>query len=352
MSGGDRSPTIRIGIAGLGFGRDVQLPAFRDIPGVRVTGLLGSNPVRAARLTQETGVPVLIDVERWLDLGFDAVSVALPPVEMERVCEAAIARGLPVFAEKPLGTCGAAAHALVKSAAGRLTAVDFEYAELETFQVLRAILDQKQIGEVRHVAITWLAESWAHRRGGSSWKLDARQGGGVLNLVVTHLFFMLEVLLQGVDRLTAHLDNRITARIDCGSTPPAEDLAHVTIKHSDGVTSSIVCSNSSPGVLMHRWVVVCDRGTALLENSSSNDVTGFTLTVCGSDGRVLHHCKEPKAAGDGRIPLFRRIAERFVVAVRTGGECRPAFSEAARVADLVDATRLAASSGRCINALC
>jgi predicted dehydrogenase len=349
MRGGDRSPAIRIGIAGLGFGRDVQLPAFRDIPGVSVTGLLGSNPDRAARLTRETGVPVLVDVERWLDLGFDAVSVALPPVEMEVVCKAAIARGLPVFAEKPLGTCGAAAHALAKSAAGRPTAVDFEYAELQTFQVLRATLDRKQIGEVRHVAITWLAESWAHRGGGSSWKLDATRGGGVLNLVATHLFFMLEVLLQGVDRLIAHLDNRVTARIDCGSTPPAEDLAHVTMKHSDGVTSSIVCSNSSPGALMHRWVVVCDRGTAVLDNSSSNDVTGFTLTVCGGDGGVLHHCKEPKDGDDGRIPLFRRIAERFVAAVRSGEDCRPSFLEAARVADLVDATRLAASSGRWIN---
>jgi predicted dehydrogenase len=340
---------IRIGIAGLGFGRDVQLPAFRHIPGVAVTGLLVSNPDRAARLKQETGVPVLVDAERWLDLGFDAVSIALPPVEMERVCQAAIERGLPVFAEKPLGTCGPAAHALAKSAAGRPTAVDFEYAELQTFQDLRAILDRKQIGEVRHVAITWLAESWAHRHAGPSWKLDATRGGGVLNLVATHLFFMLEVLLQRVDRLIAHLDNRVTRRIDCGSMPPAEDLAHVTMEHSDGVTSSIVCSNSSPGALMHRWVVVCDRGTAVLDNSSRDDVTSFTLTVYGGDGNMIHHRKEPKGGHDGRIPLFRRIAERFVAAVHSGQECRPSFVEAARVADLVDATRLAASSGQWIN---
>jgi predicted dehydrogenase len=323
---------IRIGIAGLGFGRDVQLPAFRDIPGVAVTGLLVSNPDRAARLTQEIGVPVLVDVECWLDLGFDAVSVALPPVEMERVCQAAIGRGLPVFAEKPLGTCGPAAHALAKSAAGRPTAVDFEYAELQTFQDLRGMLDRKQIGEVRHVAITWLAESRAHRHAGPSWKLDATRGGGVLNLVATHLFFMLEVLLQRVDRLIAHLDNRVTCRIDW-----------------DGVTSSIACSNSSPGALMHRWVVVCDRGTAVLDNSSRDDVTGFTLTVYGGDGNMIHHRKEPKGGDDGRIPLVRRIAERFVAAVHSGQECRPGFVEAARVADLVDATRLAASSGQWIN---
>ena len=348
MRSDDPLTTIRIGIAGLGFGRDVQLPAFQNIAGVSVTGLLGSNPDRAAKLTQETGLPVLVDLERWLDLGFDAVSVALPPIEMELVCKAAIARGLPVFAEKPLGHDGPAAHALAKASTGRPNAVDFEFAELQTFQDLHDIVERKQIGDVRHVAITWLTESWAHRRGVPSWKFEAARCGGVLNLLATHLFFMLEALLPRVDRLRAHLDHRATARI-CGSELPAEDLAHVMMEHSGGVLSSIVCGNSSPGAFMHRWVVVCDRGTAVLDNSTKDDVTGFTLTVCAGDGNVVRQSKEPMAEGDGRIRLFRRIAERFVMAVRTGEACRPDFAEAARVADLIDATRRGALSNGWLN---
>ncbi len=351
MISGDVIRPIRIGIAGLGFGRGVQLPVFRGMPGVTVAGLLGSNPDRAAKVKQETGLAVEVDLERWLDLGFDAVSVALPPLEMENVCKAAIARGLPVLAEKPLGCDGAAAHALARSAAGRPNAADFEFAELQTFRDLRRILDEKLIGDVRHVAIIWLVESWAHRHGIPSWKLDTTRCGGVLNLFVTHLFFMLEALLPNSDGLSAHLDSRAASRIG-GTAAPAEDLAHVIMEHSGGALSSIVCSNSSPGAFMHRWVVVCDRGTAVLDNSTKDDVTGFTLTVCGGDGSVIHRSKEPKVEGDGRIPLFCRIAERFVAAVRTGGECRPGFSDAARVADLVDATRLAASSGRWVDTLC
>jgi predicted dehydrogenase len=341
---GDPLRPIRIGVAGLGFGRDVQLPALRGIPGVTVAGLLGSNPDRAAKVAQETGLPVQVDLERWLDLGFDAVSVALPPVETENVCKAAIARGVAVLAEKPLGRDGPAAHALAESTAGRPNAVDFEFGELQTFRDLRTIVDDKLIGEVRHVAITWLVESFAHRRGIPSWKLDATRCGGVLNLFATHLFFMLETLLPKVGSLSAHLDCRAASRVVGATASPAEDLAHVTMKHSGGALSSIVCSNSSPGAFMHRWVVVCDRGSAVLDNPTRDDVTGFTLTVCGGDGGVIRHSKEPKAVGDGRIPLFRRIAERFILAVRTGGDCRPDFFDAARVAELVDATRLAASS--------
>jgi predicted dehydrogenase len=340
---------IRIGIAGLGFGRDVHLPAFQSIPGVCVAGLLGSNRDRAAKMAEETGLPVLADLEEWLDIGFDGVSVALPPVEIEHVSKAAVERGVPVFAEKPLGPDGAAAHALAKSAAGRPNAADFEFAELQTFQDLRSTLGNKVIGEVRHVAITWLAQSWAHRRRVPSWKLDATRGGGVLNLFATHLFYMIEALLPRVERMSARLDHRATSSIQGDPATAAEDIAHVTMEHAGGVVTSIVCSNSSPGAFMHRWVVVCDRGTAVFDNPTKDDITGFTLTVCAADGSVVRRSQEPKAGSDGRIALFRRIAERFVAAIRTGGTCRPDFSDAARVSDLVDATRLAASSGGWIN---
>jgi predicted dehydrogenase len=337
---------IRIGIAGLGFGRGVQLPAFHGIPGVTVTGLLGSTPEHAANSAREIGLPVLVDLDRWLDFGFDAVSVALPPIEIERVCNAAIARGLPVIAEKPLGPDGPAAHALARYAAGRPNAVDFEFAEMQTFQDLRSTLDQKLIGEVRHVAITWLAESWAHRQRLPSWKLESARCGGVLNLFASHLFFMLERLVRRVDRLSAHLDYGATFGVLGGAAAPAEDVAHVTMEHSGGTSSSIVCSNSSRGAFTHRWVVVCEGGTAVLDNSTLDEVTGFTLTVRSLDGSIIRHVKETQAESDGRIPLFRRIAERFIAAVRSGGVCRPSFSEAARVADLVDATRLSAASGQ------
>jgi predicted dehydrogenase len=341
---------IRIGIAGLGFGRDVHLPAFRSISGVRVTGLLGANRERASKAAEETGLPVVVEQERWFDLGFDAISVALPPVEIEQVCRAALARGLPVLAEKPLGPDGRAAHALAGAAAGRPNAVDFEFAELQTFRDLRAVLQDALVGEVRHLTITWFAQSWAHRRRVPSWKLDAARAGGVLNLFVTHLFFMLDELLPEVEQVSARLDCRATASI-CGEADvPAEDLAHVMMEHRGGAVSSITCSNSTPGTFMHRWVVVCERGTVVFENSSRDDISAFTLTVLSGTGDVIRRSAEPRADGDGRIPLFRRIAERFVAAVRDGGECRPDFAAAARVADLVDAARRSAASGLWIEA--
>jgi predicted dehydrogenase len=96
--------TLKIGIAGLGFGVDVHLPGFRGLPGVEVVGLLGRDPVHAAEVVVQTGLPVSTDLETWLEAPFDAVSLALPPAEVGRAAAAAIARGIPVLSEKPLGS--------------------------------------------------------------------------------------------------------------------------------------------------------------------------------------------------------------------------------------------------------
>jgi predicted dehydrogenase len=98
-----RQATLRIGIAGLGFGLDVHLPGFRSLPGIEVIGLLGRDPVRAVEVASRTGLPVSTDLQIWLEAPFDAVSLALPPIELEYAAGIAIDRGLPILAEKPLG---------------------------------------------------------------------------------------------------------------------------------------------------------------------------------------------------------------------------------------------------------
>jgi predicted dehydrogenase len=337
--------TLRIGIAGLGFGLEVHLPGFRGLPGVEVIGLLGRDPVRAADVATRTGLPVSTDLRTWLQAPFDAVSLALPPIELEYAAAAAIDRGLPILAEKPLGPDRRAAHSLAARATARPNAVDFEFAELETFAALHETIRTGALGRIRHVAVLWLMESRAHRDGRWSWKTDAARHGGVLTLLGTHVFYLLEWLFGPIDRASARLDSRATARISRSfDARPADDLAHLTLEHRSGAVSSVTIGNADPGVAIHRWTVVGERGTAILENASQSLTGGFTLRVFGQDGRTILESVEATTDGDSRIPPFRRLAARFIEAVRSGGRCRPDFADGARVAALVEAARHSAQA--------
>jgi predicted dehydrogenase len=337
---------FRIGIAGLGFGVDVHLPGFRAIPGVEVASLLGRDPARAAAVATKTGVPVSTEIDKWLDAGFDAVSLALPPIELGWATAAAIERGLPVLCEKPLGPDYQAARLLAMRTAGRPNAVDFEFAELESFVALREAIQGGMIGGVRHVAVVWLMASRAHRGGGWSWKTDATRHGGVLTLLGTHVLYMLEWLLEPVARLSARLDCRATARL-CPSPDamPADDLANITLEYHDGATASVVIGNADPDVAVHHWTIVGDGGTAILSNATRDLAGGFCCTVFGPHGQTIRQTADIETTGDSRIAPFRRLAVRFVEAVRTGGHCRPDFDDGARVAALVEASRRSAEAG-------
>jgi predicted dehydrogenase len=336
--------SLKIGIAGLGFGLDVHLPGFRGIPNVEVIGLLGHDPVRAAAVAAKTGLPVSTDLRAWLDAPFDAVSLALPPAEIGQVAAAVIDRGLPILCEKPLGGDYPSAHALAASAAGRPNAIDFEFAELETFAALRDTIRAGVIGPIRHVAVMWLMESRAHRYGRWSWKTDAAGHGGALTLLGTHVFFLLEWLFGPIERVSARLDSRATARIGSASgARPADDLAHLLLDHRGGFVSSVIIGNAAPGVAAHCWTVVGEAGSAILDNASRS-LTGFTLKVFDRDGRTIRQSVEAREDGDSRIAPFRRLAARFVEAVRSGGRCRPDFADGARVSALVEATRRAAQA--------
>lgn len=210
---------------------------------------------------------------------------------------------------------------------------------------LREAIQGGMIGGVRHVAVVCLMASRAHRGGGWSWKTDATRHGGVLTLLGTHVLYLLEWLLGPLARLSARLDCRATARL-CPSSDavPADDLANITLEYRDGATASVVIGNADPEVAVHRWTIIGDGGTAILGNTS-RDLAGFCCTVFGPDGRAIRQTTDAAATGDSRIAPFRRLAVRFVEAVRAGGHCRPDFNDGARVAALVEASRRSAETG-------
>jgi predicted dehydrogenase len=338
---------LRIGIVGLGFGVDVHVLGFRLLPDVEVVALLGRSPQKAADAAKRLNVPALTDPGQFFEHRLDAVSVAVPPGEVEAMVDLCLERDLPVLCEKPLGANIAAAERLVARSLGVTTALDFEFAELETFTALQGLIRAGQIGDIRHIEISWLNESWAHRSGTWSWKTDAERHGGVLNLLGTHVLYLIELLAGPVASVSARLDSRATARLKPGPDGhAAEDLVHATFEHASGAVTSMTIGNANPALTHHRWTVAASRGAAVLENMTRDYMGGFTLLARAADGTVLLEKSEPKAAGDGRLPPFARLAARFVEAVRARSPFIPGFSHGARVQLLVDAIRLSALEQR------
>jgi predicted dehydrogenase len=333
---------LRIGVAGLGFGAAVHVPALRQLAEVELVALAGSTRGRAEAVAARLGIPVACaGIDALLEQPLDAVTLALPPPLMSGAAEQALGRGLAVLCEKPIAERGADALRLAALAANRTTAVDFQFAELATMRALKAAYASGRLGTLQRCNIVWRVESYAHRHRQWSWKLDAARGGGVTNILGAHLLYLVEWLFGPCVGVEARFDRAAASAIAPPGVQPAEDSAILSLTGRDGwlVTASV--SNAVPGDPIHTWELQGTRGRARLANESTDYMAGFQLSIDGTPVAA-----EPPAAGDGRLPPFLSLAVRFVAAAREGRPATPDFAAGARVQALIEAIRAAAASGR------
>jgi predicted dehydrogenase len=323
--------TLRVGVVGLGFGAAVHVPALQALRNVDVVGVAGRNAERAQATAKKLGVAhATASVPELLDMGLDAITLALPPDQVAAAARVALSRGVAVLCEKPLGLDKEEALELAQLAQGHVTAMDFIFSELSTFRRLKHLIDSGTLGAVRHAHLLWLTESWAHRSGSWSWKTDAAQGGGAGTLFGTHLYFLAEWLLGPARSVIANAGLPACANFAPSGTQPAEDLLHCVSQHESGASWAATFGNANPGLTVHRWTVVFERGHAILENIGTDYTGGFTLTV-NATGEKSSRWREPKTAGDGRLRPFRRLGKRFLDGVRSGVPIYPDLAAGARV---------------------
>lgn len=327
---------LRFGVAGLKFGAAVHLPALLSLPDVKVTTIAGRRVDEARKVAARFDIRNVAESwESLLENDLDAVTFALPPLENERACEAALRKGIAVLSEKPLAGSVEAARRLRSLAEGITNAMDFQFAELEAFQRLYGLLASKQLGETRHVQITWLTESYAQKHKIWSWKTDRQRAGGVTTLLGSHLFYLLEWLLGEIQELQCRTSHAATALFAPEGSEPADDTVDLWATHASGITSSATYGNAAPSGPGHRWECICDRGMITLENKTTDYMAGFELTVKTDAGAQTDRWDSPTPGEDGRLAPFRSLALRFAQAVRTGVPMQPDFAAGARVQELM-----------------
>lgn len=330
---------LRIGVAGLGFGARIHVPVLQSIPDVSVVALAGKNRQKVSRMAKKLGIPhACVGLEEFLHQELDAVSFALPPLENEQAVAMALRKGLPVLSEKPLAGSENAARKLLKAANGIPTMIDFEFMELKPFQALRKIIQEKKFGSIRHGELTWLVESRALKHRRWSWKTDAKEKGGVVSLLGSHFFFLIEWIIGPIDNINGQLSNRITKSFCPEGRIPAEDLVHLFLTIRGDIPFAAVIGNANPGWIGQRWEIVLDKGTLILYNPHHDQLSGFSLILRTETHEEILYTDPRRKGCDGNYLAFRSLALRFVEAIQEKKSTFPDFHTAVRIQSLMEKT--------------
>ena len=246
---------VRVGIVGGGRWAAMHR-ATLETAGAPLAAVLVRTEESARHLQEAWHVPVVTDLQAFLDLELDAVVVASPNHLHADHAVAALEAGKHVLVEKPMATTVEDCDRILDAAqrAQRVLAVGHEMRMFRLFESVRQ--EATRLGRVQHLDLRLFRRP--HRSGASGWKQDpAKLGSSILEEPIHYLdlarWYLGEVVAvqawatsrPGREGLYENLDVRLAF----------EDGAQAMVTRSiAGFEHHVRCDlNAERGALRARW---------------------------------------------------------------------------------------------------
>jgi predicted dehydrogenase len=246
-------PPLRIGIAGYGLMARAHCYAYRVAPSLRklpvtpvVTAMSGRDAAAVAAAAQAYGVPET--VTGWRDLvtrdDVDVVDICTPPGTHAEIARAAAGAGKAVFCEKPLAlTYAEAASALdAVTRAGVHHAVGFNYRRLPAVALMRRMIAESAVGEVRLWRASFLSDEFTDPATPYDWRFDRAMGGTTISDLGSHLIDMALWMVGPIASTCAQAETFIRRReLPGGGSMPVtvDDAASALLRFESGALGTL-----------------------------------------------------------------------------------------------------------------
>jgi len=297
-------PELRVGVVGYGVMGKAHCYAYRVAPMMRrlpvtpvVAVISGRNEPAVAAAAAAYGVPE--HTTDWRAVvgrdDIDIVDICTPPGTHAEIAAAAAAAGKAVLCEKPLAVSypQAAAALAAVTTAGVLNAVSFNYRKLPAVALMRRMIAEGAIGEVRLWRATWLSDEFTDPATPFDWRFDARLGGTTIADLGSHLIDLAHWQVGGIRAVCGQAETFIRSR-----PLPGGGSRDVTV--DDAASALLRFDGGALGVMEVARAAVrrpCD----------------FTVEVNGSDGTLffdyarLNELRYGHVADDQGLYGMRRI---------------------------------------------
>jgi predicted dehydrogenase len=279
---------LGVGIVGYGGMGRAHARAYRLAPQLRP---LPVNPcVRAISGRHRAGVEHAatawgIDswTTDWRELverpDLQLISVCTPPGTHAAIVEAAAAAGKAVLCEKPLtaelGDARAAVHAV--RGAGVLNAIGFNYRRLPALALMKRMLDDGRIGDVRLFRATWLTDEFSSPDMPFDWRFQRSLGGSTTADLGSHVIDLALWMAGGVAEVSGQSACFTPHRLDPETGQPrevdVEDATSALLRFESGARGTVELARIAPRRPCDLTVELTgSRGTLLFDYARMNEL--------------------------------------------------------------------------------
>ena len=222
----------RIGFIGAGAVARRHAATLAGLAGVEVAAVADPDANAAQMLARPHGASLHADHATMLDReDLDAVYVCVPPFAHGVPEQDVVARGLPLFVEKPIARDLATAERLaaVVEDAGVLTATGYHWRHLDVVARARELLDG--------TAARLVHGAWLDRLPPPAWWLRRDGSGGQVVEQVTHVLDLVRVLAGEVEEVFAAGSRERTDR-----RGDVDDVTAATLHFGSGAVGAVTAS--------------------------------------------------------------------------------------------------------------
>jgi myo-inositol 2-dehydrogenase/D-chiro-inositol 1-dehydrogenase len=304
---------LRVGCVGTGFIAGKHLAALSTFADVDVVAVADTDAQRAAEAAATHDARCYTDgVELVESEDLDAVWFCVPPFAHGPLEEAAIARGVPFFVEKPLAHDHATARRIagLVEDAGLLTAVGYHWRHLDLLEKARDLVSDRPP--------LLLTGHWLDSTPPVPWWVRRGQSGGQLVEQTTHVLDLARLLVGEVTDL--HAAHVPAPGVGDGPHEEAVPLASaVSLRFASGAVGSVASARVLPA--RHRvGVHLIGDGYAL--ELRERAIVDHELIITTAEGTVSERSDQDPIAAEDRA---------FLDAVAgVGDDIRSSYAEALR----------------------
>ena len=286
----------------------------------------------------------------------EAVVIASPQETHRAIAEAAFARGLPVFCEKPLGADLDDSRAMVAAAKGCVNMVGFNYIRTPASQFARALVARGEIGDVTWFRGEHTEDFDADAAKPATWR-NFGAANGTMGDLAPHMINAALALIGPIARLSADIGTVYTARPGAEGRAVNDDIGQFMCRFANGAMGHLSFSRVSHGRKMgYAYEITGTKGAIRFDQEDQNalwlyraddalDMRGFRKILTGPEHPdYLPFCQGP-GHGTGYLDQIIIEARDFLQAIATGQPVWPTFQDGMEVNRIIAAAHASAASG-------
>lgn len=360
--------SLRIGLIGAGYMGKAHTLALQAVKTVFGTSL---TPV-CEMIATSTAEGAAEHAERWgwrrstgdwrqliADPAVDAIVIATPPRTHLDMALAVIARGKPVFCEKPLG-CNPDESLMMTEAAelaGVPNMTGFNYIRTPASQLARQIIESGEIGEIVQVTGEHVEDYLHDPSLPASWRTRIATGteAGALGDVAPHIVNACLRLAGPIQSLVADMQTVHTLRGN--ERVENDDQGQMLLRFSNGASGSISFSRIAAGRKMgYTYRITGTRGAIAFDQENQNVLwlyesakpasrQGFQRLLMGPAHPDYLAFNQGTGHGTGYNEQIVIEARDFLTAIETGQAVWPTFRDGYDV-DCITAAALRSAAQR------